>query len=365
MTTAAQVQDSSNSATSTIPLFGRRYNIVIQGVPGGDITVASDTFEPEQLRVTFDVYQAAYQVFWWAEVDIYNLSEETNSAIMAAVAAPNSQAITVKIDAGYQALSAGYGTIFNGPIFQTLFERENTVDTKLTMHCILGLGPLARNGINNTFAAGLTQAQLFNEIAKVAFSTIPVSKVSPSVKADNKLSRGKTVFGNPSRYFSQIANNSNMQWWLDKQGLNMTGVNDTDIPSSPSLTFSPPSLPLQNSIGASFPPGNGVIVDTPQQIPFGVRFKALLDARVQVTNPYLCVKIDNTLIRKMKAFIDPSGNQWAQITVLDKDLIFIVNGIRFIGDTRGNPWYVEVNALTRSISKTTLMLNPNYNTNNG
>ncbi len=355
------------STQATVPLFKRKYrvDVKIPQVPlsGSEdestiITVA-DSDDPTSLRVKFDIYQVAFQVFWVADISIYNLDQVTTDKLMG----PTAQSIEVTVQAGYQS-GPGFGTIWSGPVFQTLFERENTVDYKLTLHCILGLMDISKNFVNQTFARGITQADLAQKVADSSFSKIPVAAVSDKVKS-SRSSRGEVVFGNPGRYFTAIAQDNDMQWFLSQKGLSLGGLNDEDIPSIPDVVFSPPATPSANQAGN--PQTNaqdGVIVGTPQQTQHGVGFRALIDSRVQVQKPFKLVKIDNSLIRRQKLFIDPGQQGPAKLTVLDQDGTYVVGAVRFLGDTRGQEWYMDVDGWTTSLAKIQ-MLEFLANTNNG
>lgn len=346
------------SAASQLSLYGRRYQITVATTATADnpvrniITVTDSDLEPGALRATFEIEQRAFQVYWTAEICIYNLDQATTDLLLG----QQVQNLEVTVSAGY--VNGPYGVIWSGPVFQPLFERVGTIDFKITLHCILGLIEGSRNFINKTLAGEITQLQLMQQIADSAFTPIKLSSVSPKLST-KKLPRGKPVFGSPMKYFTQVAEDNNMQCWLDKKGLSMSYLNDDDIPSQPSIVFSPPALPSSRVAGnpvSSF--SNGVIVGTPQQTQYGVYFRALLNPNVQITRPYTVVKIDHSQIRKQKAVLGQVP------TLLDQDGIYIVAGVRFSGDTRGgNNWYVEVDGFTRSVAKTQLLQAILANTN--
>ena len=340
----------------TNPLYGRRYRVTV-ATPGGDgntnnvITVTDSDNEPNSLRATFDIEQRAFQVYWFAEIALYNLDQATTDLLLG----QQMQNLEVTVSAGY--VDGEYGIIWSGPVFQPLFEREGAIDFKITLRCILGLIEGSRNFINKTFAAQITQLELMQQIADSAFTKIPLNSISSQVST-KKLPRGKPVFGNPGKYFTAIAEDNNMQWWLDKKGLSLSFLNDDDIPNEPTITFAPPLLPIPKTAGtAQTTPSNGVIVGTPEQTQYGVYFRALLNPNVQITRPYTAAKVDHSQIRKQKT-------QLGQVpTLLDQDGIYIVAGVRFLGDTRGNDWYVDVDGFTRSVAKTQLLQAILANTN--
>ena len=343
----------SATPQTTIPLYLRKYQVVVSVTNGNtqqNIIVTDSENEPRALRVTFDISQKAFQVYWYADITIYNLDQATTNLLLG----QQLQNLNVSVSAGYK--DGAYGVIWSGPVFQPLFEREESLDFKVTLHCLLGLFENARNYVSQTFAAQITQTQLVQQMADQAFTKIPIDKVSANL-SPKKLPRGKIVFGNPGKYFTQIAEDNNMQWWLSQKGLTM-GFPDEDIsPVVPDyLTFSPPLLPKPNTAGWVPPTNaNGVIIDTPVQTQYGVAFRALLNPNVQVQKPMLQVKIDNSQIRRQKLLIDPSSQGPAKLTLLDQDGIYVVGGVRFSGDTRGEAWYVDVEAYATTVAKLQLM----------
>lgn len=345
-------------SSQPLPLYLRRYQIDI-ALPSGVKTVASDAFEPNILKCTFDIQQRAFQIYWSASIVLYNLSEDLVSEIMSTL---EFQRVEVTVQAGYKG-TEGYGVIWQGPLFQPLFERIGVVDTALTLHCILGLGEVGRNFISQTFVNGLTQLEIMKKIAEQATTKIPFDPVRLSDKIkQTPLPRGKVVFGSPRKYLTQIAEDNNAQWWFNKDGLTVSSLADSDIPETPSLTFTPPVLPVANAAGGAtsqFTPGDGVIVGTPQQTPSGVNFRALIDSRVFVGKPFLKIKIDNTIIRKLKQQIGDTPS------MLDEKGEYIVVGTRFLGDTRGNEWYVEIDGFTSTGAKVEIMKVLQANTNGG
>lgn len=291
------------------PQFGRKWEITIQTLDGNEITASASAFEPEALKATFDIAQYGFQAFWHADIVIYNLDGPTTQYILKA-------GDTVTVKAGYQ--TGVYGQIFKGKLFQPLWERENVNDFKLTLHCILGRDLITNNFVNFSQSAFASQTEVVRRIAAEAFNMpIPVAYLAPNLKTSQD-PRGSTYFGSPGKHLDQIAEDNNMQWWIDSNGLNMGSMAQSD--GAPALVYTP-------STG---------IVGTPQQTQDGVAFRVLLDSRLQIKFPPMEAKIDNSSIRLAKAQIGQL------ISILDQDGLYIVGGVRHIGDTRGIEWYTEV-----------------------
>lgn len=346
---------------STLPqfaLFGRAWEVTV-ALPGANgaelVTLASSALGQngldESLRVTFDVYTPAFQAYWYADICIYNLDQGLTQKILNAAAPAQAsqqqitQGVVVTLSAGYQ--NGAYGIIWKGVVFQPLWEREGAVDFKLTLHCVTALDKYSRNFISGAYAAGLNQTQLLNSIiAKTASGGSPIQPAGPNSISKNlskqAFGRGVTVFGNPKKYMDQIAQDNNMQWWESNKGLNL-GSPDEDVAVSTGdpLIFSPPPLPGVNSAAPQVPAKNqGIIVDAPQQTQLGVSFRALLNPQVRVEKPLPRVQLDYTQLRLQK-------RQLGQLPgILDANGTYVVGGARFLGDTRGQAWYVDVTGYT-------------------
>lgn len=333
---------SSNLAQ--LPLYGRKYLLLVKFPPdaAGNQTVlkiSDSSFEPEALRVTFDVYTPAWQNFWYADISIYNLDESKTLQLLG----NNTQGPTgikegmeVILYAGY--LNGNYGVIWDGFVMQPLWDRENVTDFKVTLHCVIGLPDLTRNFINNTYGgsvAGVSQLDLLSKMAKDCFRPIGIQPGAISGTVNNTpLPRGKTVFGNPKRYFNWVAADNNMMAWLDAKGLKMADLgNVNDISKDDVVVYTPQTG----------------IIGTPVQTQYGADFRFLLDPRIQAKKPLMQIKVDNTIIRQQKKEVGvPPG-------LLDQDGQYIVQAVRHVGDTRGQEWYTEVIGITSLNGKAALI----------
>ena len=320
-------------------LFLRKWQLIIQAPTSGgvqQIITLPDPANPNQvsLRVVFDVQTSWWSAPWYADISIYNLNEQTANFLLSQgtnstlPSTPSSgtqglqiaQNMNVTLSAGYQ--NGRYGVIWDGPVLQPMWERENQTDFKLTLHCMNWLSIVGRNDVNQVFAAGANQGQIVQGIAKNSYHPIGVGSISPSLTGKT-LPRGKVIFGNPKKYFEEISRDNNFQWWIQGNGkLNVAGLNDRNVPIS-----------TKNPI--KYTPTTG-IVGTPQQTQYGCNFRLLLDPSVSVQVPAITVNIDNTQIRQQLKIAGVYPGLLAQ------DGTYVVVGARFIGDTRGQPWYTDV-----------------------
>lgn len=327
---------STSAPVSTAPLFGRKWDLTITTQSGDQIEVSSSAWEPEALRVSFDIQQVAYASLWFAEISIWNLSSSTANIVVG-------QGDTVTLSAGYQA-GQNYGEIFSGKILQPLFEKVDVVDYKITLHCVIGLQDIISSIVNFAQGPQSTQGDCVRAICKNAKPAIPLQYVSPTLDS-KRLVAPKVFAGAPSRYFDQIARDNNMLWFRGPNGVYIGPPQANS--GSPDITYSAPLAP-----GSTAQPDTTIsysIIGTPQQTQQGVNFRVLLDSRLMVQLPAMQVKIDNTSVRQLPVY--PGSFP----PVLSQDGIYVVSGVRHIGDSRGNEWYSEITGFTSVAGKLALL----------
>lgn len=347
---------------SSNPLFGRKYNLTVKSAPDSSgnqtvYTVTDSAFEPEALRITFDVRTAWWTAYWAADICIYNPNEQLANFLItqggqtappagAPASSPNSGAQTtpiqqnmeVVLSAGY--LNGNYGVIWDGYVLQPLFEIENQTDFKITLHCVVGLNEDARNvlngGIGTAFATNVTQQNVVESMAANAYYPISTTANSfPDSLSQVKLPRGKVVFGRPGKYLSEIARQANVNWWLGSLGiLNMKSFTNNLSPS-PIIQYTPQTG----------------LIGTPQQTQNGATFRLLMDPRVAVKNPPIQVNINNAVTRQLLKQVGDLP------TLLSQDGTYVVVGVRYRGDSRGNEWYADVTGQLTAIDRTAVAEN--------
>lgn len=307
-------------------IFGRKYTLqVLNPTVSGDteiIKIADSDAEPDALRIVFDVYTpAVHEAYWYADIDIYNLDQNTTQKIIQPSTADLNQGQSVILRAGYK--NGNYDVIWNGPVFQPLWVRENVTDYKVTLHCILGLDEISRVGINGSYAANTNQTDIIMDIIKK--SGLHADNISPNISS-KKLPRGKAVFGSPAKYFTQIAEDNNLLWWLSNRGLSVGSPNeDLSVSGDPVIVYTPDTG----------------LVGTPEQTQDGVNFTVFLDPRVQAKKPLMQVKLDQSSIRFQKKQIGQFPG------LLDRDGVYVVGAVRHHGDSRGETWYTQITGYTR------------------
>jgi hypothetical protein len=247
---------------------------------------------------------------WLATIAVYNLNAPTTQVVL-------KQGMKVKLEAGY--MKGPYGTIFEGMLFQPTWERIDGIDYKITLYCLAGIKELTSNFASGSIAAGLTQRDLVARIASQ--STHPFEVNAEDLDSTQRSSRGEVIFGQPMDYMQDIAkfNGPTFNSWFDGQALNIQNLasNNTAVPT------------LQYS------PATGLI-GTPQQTQDGVTIKVLLDPRATVGSQFQL--LPGTSYHQ--APLQPGSKDFP--TPLDQNGLYVIAGIRHVGDSRGNVWDSEL-----------------------
>lgn len=335
-----------SAPASTINWWGRAYELTVYTTQDGSGTAAAvlscNAWEPEALRITFDINETAVQSPWWfGEICVYNMND---SSIQSALF--NAQWVTLK--AGYQSVAvqnesgqSPLGIIWSGCVMQVLYERESVIDNKITFHCLATNTKLSR-GLNFSMGPLATQAQVVSRMVGAVPTDVVITPM-PEELANNQYVRARTLFGITDKYFAQISLGNDMTWFRTTKGVQIGQL--ISASQTPDLVYSvppPQSPPLPANWNNPTSTTTYTILGSPQQTDSGVIFRVLLDPRLIVKLPALLVRIDNTVIRQMKANIPQ-----APLIPLDVDNSYVVGSVRHRGDSRGNDWYSEVTGWTR------------------
>jgi len=307
-------------------VFGRKYELTLSD-PSPDgasveiFTISDSGDEPEALRIAFDIFTPCFSAYWWATIDIYNLDVTFVDRLLAD-ASQIRQGLTVTLKAGYA--NGNFDIVWQGPIFQPLWSRENVVDFKLSLNCIFSLASVlsgSEDAAPNA-ALGANQTEIVRQIIRNLglHEDFVATDLNPK-----KLSRGKKMFGSPDKYLNWIAEDNQMVWFLSHRGLSMGRLDDPAVSNDPAVIYTPTTG----------------LVGTPEQTQNGVNFRVLLDPRLQARIPLMVAAIRQSAIREAKKQLGEL------ILPLDQDGQYVVGAVRHVGDSRGGPWYTDVTGYTR------------------
>jgi hypothetical protein len=333
------------SSPSNTPFFGRAYQLSIAPAtqPGTEIVISSDAFEPNALRFTFDINQLAFKAFWQAEIEIFNCDGQITSGPSAGqmlIADLITEGSIVTVKAGYQ-YDGLPQTIWQGPVFQTIWDRVEVVDFRITLRCLLNRVLTTQNFINTTIPALSTQFDQAQFIASHSVTPIPVNGTQLQLLPTRRLPRGKSYFGSPHEFLHDIADDNGFLSWFAGNGFNMADLNQ---PVGPLVATYAPATVL-GSAPAKQPDGTTLsLIGTPQQTQFGINFKVLLDPRLQILSPLVQVGIQMQFIRQAAVQYPLPEGQLPPRPLVNQ---YTVVGVRHYGDSRGNNWYSEVTAFSK------------------
>lgn len=285
-------------------LYGRRYRVLV-GV--GD----NKALDVSQLRCTFRVEKSMSEEPNLSEVTIYNLSAETENTIIVG-------GNDIVVEAGYE--GEQYGMIFKGNVVQPLRNKEDGVTYSLQL--ISQDGDKFLNGgiISASFRKGQTQRNIANELTNKASNPVQTGAISSDL--DNvKLARGKVVFGLSKDYLRQISKSQDAVFYVNDGVVNI--VKATDLPPGEIFSLGPDS----GLIGA------------PEQTENGIKGKCLLNPRINLNS---LIHIDNSIIRMQKIQAGQTARQ------LNSDGVYRVIKLVHSGDTRGDDWYTEFEAVAQA-----------------
>jgi hypothetical protein len=288
---------------------------------GEAIIISQDGFTPETLRVTFDIDYPGYKGWYYSEIIIYNFNLPTLMQVV-------KEGARVYLSAGYK--EGNFGEIFSGFVFQSLFERENVTDYKLTLRCVDGAGIFDDNYCSTALEAGHTQTTLMNAIMAYSQTKISTSGGKQIELGQIQFPRAAVIFTTPAEAirnalkFKSVTEAPNYEYFCTKGNIDMVSI--TDPPDSNMIVISP---------------GSGGLIGTPVQTEYGANFTCLLNPSIKLANPRKFVKIDMSTIKQLKAV------HGQYLSILDQDMELQVIGLKHIGDTRGDDWYTYVTAINK------------------
>lgn len=316
---------SSYVNASQIPNFGYAWSLTVTNPPNSDgiattASLSSLAWTPETMRIVFEVNILGYSShasFWTAKIELYNLSADQAQNFI------YGQGATVSLSAGYQA--GPYGVIFEGVAYQALYERPEVVDSKVTLLCYTGLAETLANFSAFRGQAQMTQAALVAKMCAGATTPIPIDPAAQSTLAElpqTQLPRATPFFGDPHAFIDRMAANNNLQSWYGSDGVAVSTMAAADAVST--ITYT-------STTG---------LLGVPQQTQDGVSFAVTLDPRLRVSVPPMQVDIASSIIRQLQ--FSPPGYR----AILDPNGLYLVNGLQYRGDSRGNLWETQVAAMT-------------------
>ena len=261
------------------------------------------------LRVRFSVRRADIQTPNTLEARVWNVSEETATRV-------RKEFTRVVLQAGYQ--YGNFGTLFDGDVKQVRWGRENQTDTYMDILAADGDEAYNFAVTNTTLAAGSTptdhawaaQAAMAEHRIKAGYMPDP---------SDQKLPRGKAMFGMSRDYLRDAAGALGCSW----------SIQDGYLQLVPLTSYLPDeAVVLTSKTG---------MVGMPEQTQDGIKSRCLLNPLLKIGGR---VQIDNKSVQQMR--IDMSYTAINFFPKVADDGFYRLLVVEHHGDTRGTEWYSDL-----------------------
>ena len=291
-------------------LYGRRYRIIVSDGDGNDVDISS-------LRCKFNLVKSWTNNSETSTLTIYNLSTESENRII-------TSGKTVFVEAGYASKYA-YGRIYVGTIIQCLRGRDKT-DFLLTLvmgdatmfnvQSVLGLTVNSENNMRKVVE------EVVNKSGNITNTNYGMSVGKITQRSDQiQLPRGKVLFGRSSKILEQISNTLNSTVYIENGVVNLVSLEDVEEDEIFEIS-----------------PSSGLI-GMPTQQQDMISLKCLLNPQFKLNSLF---KIDNK-------YIQTGQYQLGQTFIpLNTQGIYRVIKIVYEGDTRGNEWFTNINAINQA-----------------
>jgi hypothetical protein len=294
-----------------------RFCSIIAGGSGGK------TIDLSELRCRFTIRQFTSHSANEAYIRITNVKKETAKLFTS----PDSEYKDITLDLGYV---EGHGVVFKGKIKQAIYGRENPTETFLELICSDGEKALRHAVVNKTFKAGSTAKDHYDEILK-KFDELGVKagKIIGIDLTQLKYPRATTLFGMGSDIVRTIAKSVSS---------NFSILNEEAHLIRRDKTFEDGPIEVNSNTG---------MIGSASQTIQGIQVRILINNNVTI---HKLIHLNEDEILKARFALDAAGDnvqsQNSQVSLAD-DGIYEVLQVETTGDTRGNPWYMDLECLVK------------------
>ena len=292
--------------------FGRYCSLTVEGVGW--------TMDLSEFRVRFDLHPLPLAAPAIGKILVTNLSPQRARAL----AAKDSEFKKITLDAGYE---DGHGILFKGNIIQGIYGRESPTDTLLTIVAADGDHGHNNATVSTTHPAGSTPQDHFNT-ALSALGKFGITKGFIGVDLSTPVyPRAVTLYGMARNVLHLIAQNKNAMLFYDREEVTM-------IPRGGSRPDG--AIVLNSRTG---------LIGMPTQTPDGIFARCLINPKIRRGS---LVQINEKDIQRAVAEVSPMGDNSLGLKQLDAfasiatDGLYVVTKIDIFGDTRGQPWYMDL-----------------------
>ena len=308
----------------------------------------------------FEVQSYMGMIHWGANVRVYGLDFSTVSTLSAGMTpttastsssssvlqagTPLQMGNVVTISAGYQ--NTGASLIYDGFLFQSVWTKENTVDSKLTLRCDSNLFTDTFADLNFSMGKGASDLDVVNQI--VTNIGVPIANIdatASTILSNNQYSRGQVIYGKPFDQIKQIMRQNLLWSWMTPAGLIVSSFRRTGTLAVPDFAYGPPNVQGSLTTGGTQPGTvSPTLIGFPEQTQDGIVFQVQLDSRPQIGD--LVQVAPATAVNGFQ--VTPGVGR---LPPPNQQGLYYVVGIRHVGDTRGgegSPWFTEITGVTQN-----------------
>ena len=313
-------------------------------------------------KVVFDIQKTAPQSFagFVGNFRIYNLSKNTENRIM------GNEFAKIRVIAGYDGLEktydesdvgvvrdinpetigqqdgANYGLIFNGDIRFTITGKDNVTDSWLLLQCIDSWEGHLSSVTVTTHAAGWTWQDIVDQGMK-DYAPWGITKGAIPEMPPTVFPRGRVIFKTTRELMTDVSRQCNADWWYDNNQLHMR-------PDGKYLHEVSEAVVLNSNTG---------LIGRPKQtMGNGVNVRSLINPNIRMGG---LIRLDQASVYRASLSSDEVANSPGRISEQNTNGNYTVSGtvnqqpasvstdgdyivvcIDYHGDTRGNPWYMDM-----------------------
>lgn len=321
-------------------LFGRKYRIIVYDSNGNGIDVSD-------LHVQFECSKSCLKEIPQGTIKIYNLNAITEGRIV-------QNGVSATIEAGYD---DSFAMIYEGKILFATRYKESAVDYVTELNMVDGSGDRleSESNIGDTRRRGLTRREVLGAIAADNnFPTILDEKNLDENYMNEKYIRGKVMFGSSYDNYYSIASSPKIITYIDDGKIITTSLNDYAQVSQDQILQLDYDSGLIDSINEITASEASVNIIT---------FKALLNPKIKLCS---FVRIKNEYIRELGFSYGEAGKTGVDFEEINPIKgtksawgVYKVVKVMYVGDTRGNDWYIECQAVAQSGSLISMAENAN------
>ncbi|OVZ83891.1 phage protein [Yersinia kristensenii] len=297
--------------------------------------------------INFTDFKVTFNIEWYntsfpraAIFKIYNLSQNTINRIT------GTEFSKLRLIAGYdgstspdgQSEDANFGEIFSGDIRYTITGRDNPTDTFILIQAIDGHEAFISATINQTVAAGYTVADINNLLMRNLAPFGITQGIMPEMPS-TVFPRGKTMYGMTRDYLDNVAKQCKATWQFVNGKVDMVPndkyVHEAIVLNSNTGLIGMPQQTIGGGVNARSLINPNIRLNGLIQLNQESVYRATLSSRdVQMSGGRLEDQNDNGNVT-VNGLVNPPAS-------IATDGVYIVRGISYTGDTRGNPWCMDM-----------------------